>query len=270
MVRHTHRVARADLRVIFDQDAELYARARPGYPEDLLADLAELAGIGPGAQVVEIGPGTGQATRALARRGAHVLGVELGSRLAAVLRRELAELPVEVVVSAFEDWTPSDRRVDAVVAFTSWHWLDPAVRAGKVASVLRPGGTLATVTTEHVLGGTEQFFARAQDCYERWDPATPPGLRLLPSEEIPEDVDEVDGDPRFGPATRRRYFQDITYSTSEYLDVLRTYSGHRALDEDRRRELLSCIGGLIDRDYAGMITKRYMYELRVTRTVQRS
>ena len=170
-------------------------------------------------------------------------------------------------MSAFEDWMPAGGRADAVVAFSSWHWLDPAVRAGKVAAALRPGGTLATITTSHVLGGTARFFARSQDCYERWDPATPPGLRLQPSEEIPADLDEVDGDQRFRPATRRRYFQDITYSTSEYLDVLRTYSGHRALEADRRRELLSCIAGLIDRDFGGAITKRYMYELRVARTV---
>ncbi len=38
---------------------------------------------------------------------------------AEVLRRNLADLAVDVVVSAFEDWTLPERPVDAVVAFTS-------------------------------------------------------------------------------------------------------------------------------------------------------
>jgi hypothetical protein len=36
--------------------AELYDRTRPRYPSALFDDLAELAGIGPGSGVLEIGP----------------------------------------------------------------------------------------------------------------------------------------------------------------------------------------------------------------------
>ncbi|MGH3775424.1 MAG: methyltransferase domain-containing protein [Pseudonocardiaceae bacterium] len=96
-------VAPEDLRAIFDQDTELYDRTRPSYPTELVDGLAELAGIEPGARVAEIGPGTGQVTAALTARGARVVGVELGPELAAVLRRELADASLEVVVSAFED-----------------------------------------------------------------------------------------------------------------------------------------------------------------------
>ena len=34
--------------------------------------------------------------------------------------------------------------------------------------------------------------------------------------------------------------------------MLQTYSGHRALDPDRRRGLLTCIGALIDGPYDGI------------------
>ena len=78
---------RERLRVTFDQAAELYDRARPGYPPALFTDLAELAGIGPGCRVLEIGCGTGQATGPLAKRGCQVVAVELGAALAAAARR---------------------------------------------------------------------------------------------------------------------------------------------------------------------------------------
>ncbi|MCW2974924.1 MAG: methyltransferase, partial [Actinomycetia bacterium] len=69
------------LRAPFDRVAELYDRARPTYPSDLIVDVAAL-----GPRVLEIGPGTGQATRALAERGAQVTAVELGKSLAELAR----------------------------------------------------------------------------------------------------------------------------------------------------------------------------------------
>ena len=75
---------RGRLRATFDQAAELYDRARPRYPAALFDDLAGLTGIGPGSRVLEIGPGTGQATVTLAERGCRVVAVELGADLAAV------------------------------------------------------------------------------------------------------------------------------------------------------------------------------------------
>jgi SAM-dependent methyltransferase len=259
-------MAARELRSIFDEDAELYDRCRPGYPEEIFDDLGELTGLGPGTRVVEIGPGTGQATRPLVARGAEVVAVELGANLAAVLRSRTAGGPVEVVEAAFECWPAPPASADLVVSFTAWHWLDQAVRATKVADVLRPGGALATVTTEHVLGGTADFFADVQECYERWDPATPPGLRLTPADEIEPFADEVDASPLFQPAVRRRYRADVGYDRQGYLDLLSTYSGHRALRPDLRRGLFDCIGGLIENRYGGSITKAYLYELRVAPT----
>jgi SAM-dependent methyltransferase len=258
------------LRGIFDGDAELYDRARPGYPAELITDLASLAAIGPGSRVLEIAPGTGQATRALVELGAHVTAIELGPQLAAVLRRRVAGLPVDVRVGAFEDEPLPEAAFDAVACFTAWHWLEPEIRAKKVAAVLVPGGRLATIATEHVRGGSVAFFAQAQDCYQRWDPATPPDEQLQPASQIPTGTDEVDRSPSFESAVRRRYERDIAYTSAEYLDVLRTYSGHRALSQERRAGLLGCIGGLIDGPYGGSISKRYLYELRVARRAERS
>jgi hypothetical protein len=168
-----------------------------------------------------------------------------------------------VVVSAFEDWPLPAQPFDAVVSATAFHWLDPAIRVGKSADALRAGGTLATISTHHVAGGDTAFFAAAQACYERWDPATPPGLRLQPSAEIPFERDELDQSDRFGSPIFRRYEWQQTYSTAAYLDVLQTYSGHRLLQRDLRAGLLACIADLIDTRYRGSVTKRYLTELRV-------
>ena len=258
----------SDLRGIFDEDARLYDRARPDYPAALFTDLVELTGLGPGSRVIEIGPGTGQATRSLAATGAGVTAIELGPQLAEVLRENVHGTGVVVVNSAFEDWSPP-QPVDLVTSFTAWHWVDHATRADRVHAALAPDGWLATVTTAHVRGGTVEFFAQARECYLRWDPATDPDELFQSPAELPEITDEIDTDPRFAPAVRRRYVRDITYTADDYLAVLRTYSGHRALSPQRRTGLLSCLRALIEDQYGGTIIKSYLHELRVARAYHR-
>jgi SAM-dependent methyltransferase len=254
----------AGLRATFDEAAELYDRARPDYPPQVFDDLADLAGIGPTSRVLEIGAGTGKATVPLAERGCEVVAVELGSELAAVARRRLARFPsVRVVVAAFEDWPLPPGPFDAVVAATAWHWLDPAVRVRKAADALRAGGALATIGTHHIAGGSSAFFVEVQSCYERWMPGTPPGLQLPTPAEIPLDRQEIEGSGLFGVAVFRRCEWEQPYTTADYLDVLMTYSGHRALEPAARRHLLDGIARLIDTRYGGHITKRYLTELRL-------
>jgi SAM-dependent methyltransferase len=255
-------------RSTFDQAPELYDRARPGYPAALFDDLAELTRVGPGIRVLEIGPGTGQATVPLAERGCRIVAVELGEHLAAVARRNLARFPaVEVITAAFEDWPLPGEPFDLVLAATAFHWIDPGVRFAKAANALRPGGALATITTHHVAGGDEAFFVEAQSCYERWDPETPAGGARLPTAtEVPTSSEELDASGRFGPAVVRRYERDLSYSTAGYIETLLTYSGHRALDPTARAGLLDCIASLIDTGYSGRIAKRYLTELRVATT----
>jgi SAM-dependent methyltransferase len=255
---------RERLRAIFDEDAERYDRARPGYPAQLFADLAHLAEIGAGCRVLEIGAGTGKATVLLAQRGCRIVAVELGAQLAAVARRNLAAFPgVTVAVAAFEDWPLPPEPFDLVLSATAFHWLDPAVRVAKSARALRTGGFLAVVETHHVAGGTDAFFVDSQACYERFDPATEPGLRLPPADAVPADTSELDASGWFEPPVVRRYEWELAYTTATYVDLLCTYSGHRALPEPARSGLLDCIARLIDTRFGGRITKRYLTELRV-------
>jgi SAM-dependent methyltransferase len=254
------------LRERFDEDAERYDRARPHYPSALLDDVMALAHLGPGSRVLEVGCGTGQATVDLAARGCTVLAVELGPNLAAIAARNLEPYPqAQVVVGSFENFEPPSPAFDAVVAFTSFHWIDPDVGLAKVAAVLRPSGAFVTVSTEHVAGGTEPFFVDVQECYVRWDPETPEALRLNAADDVVARID-TGPDPvgRFGRSEVRRHEVDVAYSTATYLDVLMTYSGHRAMDVDARDGLLSCIGALIDGRYGGLIVKRYLHTVRVS------
>jgi SAM-dependent methyltransferase len=253
--------ARERLRRTFGEDAERYDRARPGYPRELFDELAALTRIGPGCRVLEIGCGTGQATVPLAERGCDITAVELSQELAGLTRRKLTGFPVRVEVAAFEEWPLPADRFDVVFSATAFHWIDPQVRVAKAAEALRPGGALATVATHHVADGDRGFFDDVQECYERFDPETPAGLRLPRAADVPLDAEELS--PHFDSPIFRRYEWQQPYTTAEYIDVLLTYSGHRAMEPDAQRALLDCIADLIDTRHDGRITKAYLNELRV-------
>jgi|CXWL01.1.fsa_nt_gi SAM-dependent methyltransferase len=254
-----------DNRVLFDSVAELYDRARPTYPPAIFDDIVALSGIPDAGRILEIGPGTGQATLPMAERGYRITAVELGPNLAAVARRNLARYEVDVQVGSLEDWPLPDERFDLVMCFSAFHWLDHEVALPKIAATLHSGGALAYTTGGHVEGGTSQFFVDVQDCYVRHMPGTPPGLRLDPPEHIALESPITDASGLFEPAQHRRYVWLRNFTTQTYIDELNTYSAKLALSEEDRRALLSCIRTMIDERYGGRITKAYLTDLHVAR-----
>lgn len=258
----TEESQRHRLRTTFEEVAELYDRVRPTYPAELFADLIAACGLRPGARVLEIGCGTGQATLPLAERGLEIVCVELGADLARIARRNLAELPrVEIVNAPFETWNGDAEPFDAVVAFTTFHWLDPAVRYEKSRRLLAANGALAIVRTDHVQGEkAEPFWADVQADYV----ALGEDKQSLPRPEDVADMSaEIDASGRFHTTAVFRYVWDVTYNADEYVAVLDTYSGHRTLDDETRARLYARIRARIEATPNRTVTKSYLATLNV-------
>jgi SAM-dependent methyltransferase len=120
----------------FGANAGRYDRARPTYPADL---VDRIVAASPGHDVLDIGCGTGISARLFQAAGCRVLGVEPDPRMAALARTG----GTETEVAKFEDWDPSGRTFDAVIAAQAWHWVEPVAGVAKAAAVLRPNGRLA-------------------------------------------------------------------------------------------------------------------------------
>jgi SAM-dependent methyltransferase len=257
------------LRATFDEVPELYSRARPGYPSEVFDDLTALARLPDTARILEIGCGTGQATVALAERGYRITCVELGPQLAAFARRRLSAFPaVEVINADFETWDPPDDAYDAVVAFTAFHWIDPALRYEKSASLLRENGALALVGSLHVLPPDgDQFFVEVQADYEAVvpdDDKTKAGGPMHP-DAISDLKEEIETGGFFCSIATRRYLWDVTYTSDEYIGLLNTYSGHRVLAAATRERLYGLIRQRIEARVEGTVRKSYLTMLNVAR-----
>jgi SAM-dependent methyltransferase len=107
------------------------------------------------ALVLEGGAGTGIATRALLRRGARVVPIDVGR---AILRKAVAHTPALPAVVADGAVLPfRDACADLVCFAQSWHWLDARLRCDEVARVLRAGGRWAGWWSHPRADGDEWF-----------------------------------------------------------------------------------------------------------------
>ncbi len=124
---------------MFGEQAQAYDRFRPSYPDAVIDEL--LGPVPAGLEVLDVGCGTGIASRLMAQRGAKVLGVELAPQMAEIARGH----GVEVETAAFEGWDAAGRTFDRVTSAQAWHWLDLPIATAKAATALRPGGRLGLI-----------------------------------------------------------------------------------------------------------------------------
>lgn len=120
----------------FGAMAEAYERFRPGYPVQLFDMVMEYAAQ-PVRTALEIGAGTGKATRLFARQGVTVTATEPSGAMLAELRKHVPA-NVRTMQAAFEDLQPGER-YGLVYAAAALHWTNPQNRWSRMAALLEPG-----------------------------------------------------------------------------------------------------------------------------------
>jgi len=255
---------RRDLGRVFNEVPGLYDRVRPGYPDELFADLAAITGMGRRSPVLEVGCGTGQATRSLAALGYRVTAVEPGAGMAALARQRLAAFRnVEVETSAFEEWDDDGRRFDVLVAASSWHWVDPSAGWRRAHDVLRRGGWMALLGNVVVRRpGEPEVYAETAGIHERFSPGNP-GWGHPPLE---DEVRMTGGgwglvtDPGslFGPTIVRWYPAVQWFDGDGFADLLRSTSLYRRLGSNVREPLLDAIAEHIRTQMGDRASRRYL------------
>jgi SAM-dependent methyltransferase len=238
-------------RFTFGEDAEMFDRVRPSYPDEVLDDVVGLVGLP--CRAVDAGCGTGKATLMLAARGVEGVGIEPDPAMAAVATRNLAAHPGwRVDISDFEDWEPGDEEpFDLVTCAQAWHWIDRERGTRQAERLLRPGGWLALIGRPPNHPDTP-LWREIDAIYEELAPK-PSAMSRAPSE-------RVTPGSAFSPPTTHEYPGSRDYTTAEWISLLETSSDHRILPVATRMELLGRVAAAIDR-HGGIFRHDFVCEL---------
>ena len=237
-------------RLAFGSVAAQYDRARPSYPAEVFDTLIEHADLRPGERVLEVGAGTGKATRLLLDRGLHVIAVEPDPAMADLLARNCRGRELEVVQGDFEGYKPHER-VRLIVSAQAWHWVDHATGFARAHEVLAPEGVLAAIWTVPDWQTTLLRDA-LRAAYAAHAPELEPEFPMHPGSGPVgfepgwrEGIDSVAG---FGDACSIIHRWRADYTAEQYCQLIATHQDHILLEASRREALLEAIAAAIDRD----------------------
>ena len=250
-------IDRSEGRRLFGLDPAGYDAARPGHAELVYEVLVQRCGLGPGTAVLEIGPGTGQATRRLLELGARPLvALEPNEQLSVHLEAVFGDR-VEVLRSTLGDAQLSRARFDLAAAASSFHWIDESAGLRTIHTALRPGGWIALWWTLFGDGEAPDPFIRA----------TSPLLEGL-------DSSPTQGEEGRPPHARDTAARSGALETAGFAEVANELvrwvaswdaAGIRALygsfspilrlDDDRRTEILDEVARIAEQDFGGRVSR---------------
>lgn len=216
----------------FNTRAELYDRMRPGYPKELYQDLFAYKPVEAGSRAVEVGIGTGQATRPVLETGC---------------REKFRDFPnFSAVTGKFEDAALEEGACDLVYSASAFHWIPEEIGYPKVYGMLKPGGAFARFANHPNRDPNHPEMHEAlQAVYAVYMPGTR-NDKIYGEEEARERA-EVAARYGFVDIQYKLYHRVRTFTAAEYVQLVGTYSDHVALEEEKRKRFFAEIRQVIER-----------------------
>jgi SAM-dependent methyltransferase len=222
--------------LLFGNVADAYERFRRDYPAEV-ADLITAYALPPLRDAVEIGAGTGKATRLIAARGIHVTACEPHPEMARVLRAMTVGLDVTIVEQTFEEFTAANS-FDLLYAAASWHWTNAETRWRHTAEMVRPGGTVAFFSAGRRLSDPDLHAAveevRRTKIADEDARARPPS----PEDGLRWPGDDLQDHPQFTDVEQHEITRLLTVPADDFVGDLSTLSAYLQLSEPVRADLL--------------------------------
>jgi SAM-dependent methyltransferase len=230
----------------FGEVAPHYRRYRPGPPAAAVDwILPESVGT-----VVDLGAGTGALTRLLVGRAEQVVAIEPDDRMRSVLAEQVPG--IRALMGRGESIPLPDGSVDAVIASSSWHWMEPVATLSEVGRVLVPRGVLGALWSGPDPEGPFLAQARALLAGRRGprdDPAQGVGASEQPQAEFadlimgdasrPSSTLEIPVGMPFEPPEHEVFTWDLALDADDLIGLLGTFSWIITMPEDTRRAVIA-------------------------------
>lgn len=241
-----------NLRLSFNNDEKNYDSIRPDYPEELFNDIFNYCHINTSSKCLEIGIGTGQATKPVITKGCSVTAIELGEKLSHFVADKYKDYNnFQVINDDFMNTQFSSAVFDLIYCATAFHWL-PDEAYEKVRDLLAPNGTIA-LFWNHPYPNRENDKSNLinRKVYQKYRPS-----RDKLKEFSKADCDKIADKLKmygFKDIECKLYHRVRTLSSDDYIRLLNTYSDHIAMPDDVKKAFenemkseLDNIGGTIN------------------------
>ena len=218
-----------EFRKVFDTIPDLFDEYRPRYSQELFDSLIEYAEIGKGKDVLELGPGTGQATDPILNTGCNYNAIELGEHLYAKMKSKYGDQDNFSIVN--DDFITHDfagQRFDMIYSAATIQWVPEEIAFKKTFELLRPGGTLAMMMTMSDYKTTnEELYAKIQKVYDAYfKPETQYTHRAFSYTNA--------SDYGFTEVERRDFYGTRKFTADEYVAFCGTHCDHIVIPEPYR------------------------------------
>ncbi len=221
----------AEISTRFGELADAYSSFRVGYADAVWDHLERHWGLAPGVRALDLGAGTGLASRSLAERGARVTAIEPDAPMREQAAALLAPLGVDVRDGRAEAIPAEDGAFDLVVAAQAAHWFHEPEAGREVRRVLRPGGAAA-------------YVWKVPDPAEPYESLVAEELARLGGEhEVPLGIGVWPSLLASGWDGFRRDVleQDVEYTTESWLGFIRSRWSITRSAGDRKADLLAAL-----------------------------
>lgn len=219
---------RMEFRKVFDTIPEQFDKFRPRYSRDLFDYLIGTAGICPETAVLEIGPGTGQATDPILDTGCNYNAIELGEHLYAKMIEKYGDRPnFHIVNDDFITHDFGDRKFDVIYSAATIQWIPERVAFPKTLDLLKPGGMLAMMfLIGDYKSSNEELYGNIQKVYDEY---------YKPEKEYKDMKEPFDylhaTDYGYTDLDRHDFYGKRVFTADEYVQYCGTHSDHMVIPE---------------------------------------
>ena len=248
-----------EFRKIFDTIPDQFDKFRPRYSQELFEYLIGYAQIGTGKAVLEIGPGTGQATEPVLKTGCDYNAIELGEHLYEKMKEKYGSFSNFHIVN--DDFITHDfgqQKFDMIYSAATIQWIPEDIAFSKTYELLKPGGVLAMMLTRSdYKTPNEELYAKIQKLYDEY---------------YKPDIPYTHGGFKYDHATDYGYvdfeehdFQGRREMTSdEYVSFCGTHCDHIVIPEPYKTKFFEGLKNAVE-ESGGKIVFKDTYVLYLTR-----
>jgi len=244
--------------------AEAYNRVQPRYPQALIERVIAIAQLSARSKILEIGCGPGTATLGFAPLGCSILALEPNPDFYRLVQRNCAPYPqVMIRNTSFEEWDLEAGAFHAVLAATSFHWIDPELGYPKAAALADQGRLI--LLWNKALQPRYEVHLRLADIYRLHAPHLLGYESPAAQEEILQKIGQMVIDSgQFQNLRWEWMVSEVNYTADEYLMLLSTYSPYLALESQVREALFAGLRAAIAQQ-GGSIQLSYLSAFHIAR-----